>query len=177
METDKTVLSTSASTWASLLKAAAANTVQSAVSAKLASQLFDLATHPVGQRLPEQHMLSYPMPGGLEGDSASGPLEHRLGQEEGFDVAAMRLAAAAALGQLADKFSVLGQSSCDVCMAGAEAWCRVLSFLLLVEGSHWPCFRPPSAQGCQEGGLVLAVGWLHTWRHLLLLASLCTLST
>ena len=123
METDKAVLSTSATTLTSLLNAATASNVQAAVPPKLASTLFDLATIPTGQALPEQHILSFPMPG-LEPEGGLMPdaLQHSLGQEEGFDVAVMRLATAAALGQLAHKLSALGKShahcACLICFSG-----------------------------------------------------------
>ena len=108
-ESDRAVLSTSQTAWTALLQAATRSNLQLAVPADLADVLFSLACTPTGMQLPQQHMLSFPMPAGGDDDIQSGA-QQALGAEEGFDVASMRLAVAEALGQLAQTFSSLGQS-------------------------------------------------------------------
>ena len=108
-ETDRAVLSTSQTAWTALLHAATRSNLQLAVPADLADVLFSLACIPTGMQLPQQHIVSFPMPAGGNDDMQSSA-QQALGAEEGSDVASMRLAVAGALGQLAQAFSSLGQS-------------------------------------------------------------------
>lgn len=108
MATNKAVRDASQTTWTALLHAASGSNLQLAVSSDHASMLFSLACTPIGMQLPQQHLLVFPMPAGGDEGSWSG-MQQLVGAEEGFDVAAMRLSVAAALGQLAHQFCFLGK--------------------------------------------------------------------
>ena len=110
LETDHAVRSISKSAWTALLHTATKSNLQLAISSDLADAFFSLACVPAGMKLPQQHLLNFPMP--AEADGGMQPsIQQLLGAEEGFDVAAMRLDVAGALGELTHKFSSLGELS------------------------------------------------------------------
>ena len=104
LETDHAVRSTSKSAWTTLLHTATTSNLQLAVSPDLADALFSLACVPAGMQLPQQHLLIFPMPAEADGGMQAS-MQQLLGAEEGFNIAAMRLDVAGALGELAHKFS------------------------------------------------------------------------
>lgn len=106
--TDKAVRSASQTAWNTLLHTATRRNLQLAITSDLASMLFSLACTPTGMQLSSQLLLVFPMPAGGDDAPWSG-LQQALGAQDGFDIAAMRLDVAEALGQLAHKFCWLGE--------------------------------------------------------------------
>ena len=114
MEADPAVLSITQKAWTALLATATEPTFLQAATPQLTSKLFDLACTPTGHVLNPKHLLSFPMPASsdelLPAGGQAGAMKHVFGGEEGFDVARVRMAAAAALGRLASKFSASGKA-------------------------------------------------------------------
>ena len=114
LEADSVVVSSSQQAWALLLASAQNSTFLQAANPQLVQQLFNMACTPTGHVLNPKNMLSFPMAASSDGllpsGTPSGPQKHTLGGEEGFDVARMRMAAAQALGQMANKFSPSGKA-------------------------------------------------------------------
>ena len=112
LEADSIGVSSSQQAWALLLASAPNGTFLQAANPQLVEQLFKMACTPTGHVFNPKHVLDFPMAASSDGllppGTPTGAQKHTLGAEEGFDVASMRMAAAQALGQMANKFSAAG---------------------------------------------------------------------